>query len=194
MDIAILKENLPMMDWLIEKGFHIDNVDPNGGMSAVHLASRSGPLEVLGRVLSYNPDLTLKSKEGQSVIHFCTECEDEMECIRMLEVLISKGLPLDEVDVYGHTPLMNALMRDSLSVVKLLIQAGASLKSAPKAESILNSAPEGSETWHYLQGVLTARREKEELAQTLGETQSVSVRLGSAKKETEAVKRSPKSI
>lgn len=184
LDIAIRAKDIPIMDLLIEKGFNINNVDRNG-VSALHLAALLGDLNVFNQVLSYKPDLECKSKERGTVLHFCTEGREGAQNAKILQVLLSKDLELDEPDQYGVTPIMKALNKNNLPLIKMLVESGASLNTPPPVESIVDLADEGSEIKKYLKAVTTAMREQEALDQELQDFNDLADKILSASGEVD---------
>lgn len=194
LDLAIEEADLQIMDLLMEKGFNINNMDREHAMSAVQFAVHLGNLEVFNKVLSYNPDLSLKNKDQKTVLHFATEGSG-IEKLNILQVLLSKGLDIDDANKDGVTPLMNAMRVGDLGMVKMLVENGASLSIPKSANSIVDLAIEGSNIQGYLREVITAIREQKELEGQLQEFQALAP-PGISSKEVgaEVVSRKKKSL
>lgn len=84
--IAVLEENEDMTEILLEKGANANACTEDSGDTALHLASRSGYVDIVGRLLKSGADPGLRNKESQTALKLATE-QDSDDC-RLVSLLI----------------------------------------------------------------------------------------------------------
>lgn len=86
----------------------------------LHLASRGGHLEAVKVLLEYTPvDILAKGKE--TPLMFSGEIGNE----ETVALLLSTGANLEAVSRFGTTPLVGAVLRGDLDIIRLLLESGA---------------------------------------------------------------------
>ncbi len=106
--------------WLLAQGAAIDCLDSQGNTP---LISAAGHTEVVRLLLSHGADPRRKNARGAGVLH-ASACWPPC-----LELLLPLGLPLDEPDADGDTPLHLAAQGGSADAVRMLARAGANINA-----------------------------------------------------------------
>lgn len=73
-------------------------------------------------------DISIKSNNQSNLLHFATYCSNEA----VFDYLIDKGININEVNGYGDTPLMYAVLRRNVKMAKELIERGANVNTVNK--------------------------------------------------------------
>jgi hypothetical protein len=133
---ALQEDNVPVIKALLEHG-----ADPNGGyygtgttplMMAASAAAARAVLDAGGNPLARNSN-------GATALFPAVD-----RAPALTEVLLKAGVPPDERDAYGHTPLFKAACAGNAGVVQRLLERGAdpSSRNAP-GPSAVECAREG---------------------------------------------------
>ncbi|VDO02661.1 unnamed protein product, partial [Rodentolepis nana] len=72
---------------------------------------------------SYGADLTRTDNIGRNALHHAALGNDMASCI----ILVGKNCPLDKRDDFGFTPLVLAIKRGNLEMVRYLVKSGAAV-------------------------------------------------------------------
>lgn len=82
--------------------------------------------EILQLLLNYGLDVNFKdSTSGENLLHILCCADIEGGVTEVAEILINSGLPVDEVDYHGFSPLHCAVERRDPKLVSFFIQKGA---------------------------------------------------------------------
>ncbi len=129
--ICAVKSNFPrVVQMLLDKG-----ADPNlvmaDGSSALMIAANDGLTEC-ARVLINNPKTNLRQKMRDDTVSAAEDPKREpihiaafFNRIPILELLVQKGVSVNEKDDFGNTPLHYAARRLSHEAIQFLISKGA---------------------------------------------------------------------
>jgi len=86
-----------------------------------------GNVKDVDSILMIN-DINMKSKNKSNLLHFATYCSNEA----VFDHLIQKGIKTNEVNGYGDTALMYAVLRRNVKMTKVLIAKGADVNTVNK--------------------------------------------------------------
>eukprot|EP00994_Dinema_validum_P000415 NODE_107_length_2523_cov_69.948666_g74_i0.p1 GENE.NODE_107_length_2523_cov_69.948666_g74_i0~~NODE_107_length_2523_cov_69.948666_g74_i0.p1 ORF type:complete len:733 (+),score=198.69 NODE_107_length_2523_cov_69.948666_g74_i0:29-2227(+) len=144
------------------------NVADAEGMSPFLMACASGEVKTLEVLLAHGADLNAVSRDGKNAMGHCVCGSDTTMIEAKVDLLLSKGLAIDQADPDGRTPLMLAAETGSLAV-ELLLKKSANLNAADReGHTALMWAAKGSST-EVLQALVQAGGDVNG-TNTLGET------------------------
>lgn len=86
-----------------------------------------GNVKTLDSLLS-KKDINLKSNNQSNLLHFATYCSNE----DTFTYLMNKGININEINGYGDSPLMYAVLRRNVKMTKELIAKGATVNTVNK--------------------------------------------------------------
>ena len=102
-----------------------------GGYTPLHLAARSGDVEIAGILLDAGADPNAFTSTGVTAMHFAADAD----AAGVVEALVERGGEADARDAFSErTPLMFAAVRGAAAAARALMDAGAdpSLQTAIK--------------------------------------------------------------
>lgn len=113
---AVQSGNIDLLNHLEGKGLATDN------SNAIFFAARPGrkksaSLDVFQYLANKNLDFSTKDEEGRSVLQYLA---GNAKNIEIVQFLMDKGISTKGVDLEGNTPLMSAVFRGGLEMVKTL--------------------------------------------------------------------------
>lgn len=119
---AIDSNHVPAVGTLIAQGIDLRGRD-EGGKTALHYASQSNHVEIMGRLLSSAAAdiIDLVDHDGQSALHDAARCGS----IRGMRLLASHGASIDVVDAFGLSPLLWAVILGRYGATRTLLWLGA---------------------------------------------------------------------
>ena len=100
-----------------------------GGLSALHVASRMGNLELVSRLLAYS-QLNLQDEYGNTALHYVCE-KGHLEVAKT--ILAWKGTKVNTYNKEGATPIWLAAFSGHADMLSLLIQKGATVRTKNKS-------------------------------------------------------------
>ncbi|KAE8548002.1 hypothetical protein EYB25_009795 [Talaromyces marneffei] len=126
----------------------------NEGSTALHLASWRGHEEAIKELLNTNYGLrseylNLKDEDGRTALHIACKGRDES-----VKVLLDRKAEISLQTANGKTPLMEAIWHSHESIVELLVENGADIKTHSNNYSILTAAYYGPKTDKIVQYLL----------------------------------------
>jgi ankyrin repeat protein len=99
----------------------LNSVDDDG-KSALMIAIETNNMTILERLLQAGADTTLKDKNGHTALHIALF---EVEKHSVAKILMTDATALNSVDDDGRTALMTAVIKDDLTSIQRLLEAGA---------------------------------------------------------------------
>ncbi len=113
-------ENLSIVKYLVEHGSQINALNQNG-WSPLMIASHYGNIDIVNYLIDNNADLKMsKHKSGWNALNIAAYNDH----LPLVQLYISKGLPINYLDEDGENLLHIAASNDSLEVAKYLIENG----------------------------------------------------------------------
>lgn len=106
----------------IERFDNIDSVDRDGRTLLISSAFYNR-VNILNYLIENGADICARDKMGISALHAAVISKNT----HIVEILISKGIPVDIKDNFGNTPLMKAKFQD-IECISLLLRHGADCK------------------------------------------------------------------
>ncbi len=110
---------------LINAGADLSLKDSNQN-TPLHASCMSCP-DVFELMLEKGADLTVKNRQGQSLLHLACQSGEVGLAKKLLPTLKSE---IDAIDRAGRTPLMSAVYRNNIPIIKMLINNGANVNGA----------------------------------------------------------------
>jgi len=108
---------------LVLEGGADSHVQYNSGQTLLHIASRSGNIEVVQRLLTLSVDVNLHDNRGQTPLHVARQSSEGI-----LLLLLDHGDPNVQNDE-GQTPLHFASRSGRIKVAQRLLEFGAYVNS-----------------------------------------------------------------
>ena len=124
-EIALSYNMIGIIEYFIknEVGF-MDKVD-NSGKTSLHRAVISNQPQIVELLIKYGFNINAKCNHGCTPLHYAVSIGTEI----ILKILLENGADIDAKTLHLElTPLMGAIMDNRLSIAKVLIEHGASLK------------------------------------------------------------------
>ena len=90
---------------------HIRTIGCNSGLTALHLASSRGHLDIVRLLLTEGADMTIGSNSGMTALHYA--CSNRR--LDIIRLLLTEGADMTIADKYGRTPLLWATFDRSIA-------------------------------------------------------------------------------
>lgn len=117
MQLALRLGNMDAVNFLLEKGASLEDVDIMGA-SVLHLAIQSGNPKAVEFVLNHAKNLRLVANYGRNPVHYLAQCQNEAIITMILNHPMTKSFR-DQPDYFGQTPMDLAKSHNN----KILMQA-----------------------------------------------------------------------
>ncbi|MBT5953166.1 hypothetical protein HOG98_00435 [bacterium] len=128
--IAAFLGNLEISKKLISLGVNINSKN-NGNITALHLAINHGGYMLASYLLENGASVVDKDKFDQTIIHWSVVSNSRTILKQVLEKT-NEGI--NQIDVFGRSPLHWAAQKGDLDVVSLLVERGAKINIKDKYE------------------------------------------------------------
>jgi len=143
--VTIDNENVKEIEYLIKSGININNVNPFGD-SPLNYAIYKGNVDIINILLDFGNRIFLNKLNSRGETSIITIIKSKIfkdkDKERLIERLIEEGMDVNLVDRDGNSALMYAIYYGNLSLVKLLINNGASSNiKNNKNSTIINYIP-----------------------------------------------------
>ena len=133
---AAEKGHLEVVQMLLDHGALVDSENQDGWTPLLY-AARYGHAKVVKLLLDKNADAKHQTKDERNALHLAT-FDGHAEIIKMF---LDKDVPVNVIDSWGDSPLLNAANTND-EAVKLLLDAGAdvNVKKNPQMKTPLHNA------------------------------------------------------
>lgn len=141
---AVSRDNLQVVETLLKNGAKVEGVVDYGNYCSVrHILYRVGisrRKETLQLLLHYGLNITsIRNELGENIlnqfIHYCTNTDDT-DLVEIAEILVNLGVPPDESDEDGYTPLHRAVQKRNESLASYLISKGADVNKKDTSKTV----------------------------------------------------------
>ena len=112
-----------IVDLLIKYGADIHHMTSNG-VTAIGIACINNNINIAKKLIDLGVDTNIADDEGNTPFHIAIEGNAGVDLLNLLYVNNAK---IDIQNIYGQTPLMIALEKGNVEVVKFLVDLGADL-------------------------------------------------------------------
>ncbi|TMW69792.1 hypothetical protein Poli38472_001948 [Pythium oligandrum] len=116
---CVNEDNDEVVQLLLDRGVDVNK--QVSGITALVIASCSGAVKTVEKLLAYGVDTTISGEDGSTVLHRACS-QDAPEVIKLL---LEHGVDPNVRDVSGNTPLHIAALEERSAVVQVLGQRGA---------------------------------------------------------------------
>ncbi|XP_064599093.1 ankyrin repeat domain-containing protein 27-like [Liolophura sinensis] len=121
-------------------GVHVNSQNAEG-MSALHVASVHGHVELVDLIVHKGGNLGAQTQTQTTALHLATE----QGHLKVVQILVEKGAKLNTRDYQGNTPLHRGAMTGAVDTVRYLIQSGANYNQTNfRGNSPLHEAVSGN--------------------------------------------------
>ena len=121
---AATQGHLPAVDFLIQHGADVNMINNEYECTALFFAAECGHTDIVQLLLQHmqSDDIQVKDNCGRTALH-------EAKLPEIVQLLVRKGLCVDEGDIDGCTPLHYAARSGKFSVAEKLLQFGANINA-----------------------------------------------------------------
>jgi len=136
--LLISAQHLDIIKWLLTSKY-LQNVDVNSkdknGWTPLHAAIMERNLDICEVLLqNEKTDVHAKSNDGNIPLHYLSRQQLEESTIprlqQIINLMINKGVDIDDKNNMGETPLFNACFKGAKSTITFLIQKGAKINES----------------------------------------------------------------
>ena len=121
-------QNSLIIGALLEKKPDVNIKDNRGFTPIMYAVSSNNSAALIDKWIDAGADLKVTNRQKQSLLHIaCTYGKQELA-----KKLINQGMPYDQADQYGNTPLFSAAASNQSEIVKLLLDKGANVNIVSK--------------------------------------------------------------
>lgn len=114
---------MELLELLFQKGAIVDKLSSKKRRTALHDACRQNRFELATALLNHGASPTLLDEKGKSCLHLTTS-------IKMLELILARGTPIDLLDARGHSVLHRTIeTTDNVDLLAFFLDRGASLEA-----------------------------------------------------------------
>ena len=103
---------------LLGRGAFLEARAKEGALTPLHLAVKSGSLDLVQLLLEHSSDIKAETATGRTMLHLATTVGDES----LVKLALEKGIDKDSRDVYGLRPIHDT---PNAAVTRLLLDHGA---------------------------------------------------------------------
>lgn len=126
------------------------------------LASKEGVVEIVKSLIENGANVNSQNSTGMAPLHY-SSYYPESNYVKLSQLLIDSGANLELEDEVGNTPLMLAVKRDNVPVVKVFLNNGADLDTRDKyGETLLSVSSNKSKIKHLLLKEIEKRDKSDE--------------------------------
>ncbi|OUL17537.1 hypothetical protein BV372_34930 [Nostoc sp. T09] len=119
---------IDMIRFLLGHGANVNAIEPEYQHTVLGLAVQSGNLDKIQLILDAGADINYRRPEGYDVLidaMYGRDILQDQNLISTLNLLISRGAPINGISSYGETAIKVAAHVGRFDAVKLLLDAGA---------------------------------------------------------------------
>ena len=110
---------------LLKAGAILETHTTDDGLTPLHLAVKSGSLDLVQLLLEYGGDIKAQTAKQRTVLHFATALGNES----LVKLALDRGVEEDSSDIYGIRPIYDA---PNAAIARLLLDHGADPHSLDK--------------------------------------------------------------
>ncbi|XP_063924016.1 ankyrin-1-like [Zophobas morio] len=123
--IASSNGHLAVVEYLLELGAGIDDIDKNG-RTPLYTASENGHEKIVECLVECGVEIDLANKNGETPLYVAAEKGHE----KTVKFLVQYGAEINRASKYGDTPLHAASSKGHEKIVEYLMQFGAEINRA----------------------------------------------------------------
>lgn len=127
---AVIKEDIELVQELLERGADVNFQDEDGGWTPLHNAVQSGRKDIVDLLLLSGADPCRRKKNGATPF-IIAGLEGNVE---LLQLLLSKGANVNESDENGFTAFMEAASYGKVDALRFLYEKGAKVNLGRKTK------------------------------------------------------------
>ena len=124
---AVRKNDLPMIEVLLDAGADVDARDGGGGTPLHVAANYSDKLAVSKVLLAAGADVNARDSNWNTPLHELARFNHPLgdQSVELARILIDAGANVETRQRHGNTPLHYAARREEIPIVEVLLEAGA---------------------------------------------------------------------
>jgi ankyrin repeat protein len=127
--IVVQREDVALLEILVDSGVNMNVVDPEYGTTPLHVAAKGGSHRLLRHFIATGADVNSTNKQKQTPLHMLKNQMNPGDALLSATVLLAAKADVNALDEDGNTPL-HAVARAGLhDCVSLLIEAGAMIEA-----------------------------------------------------------------
>jgi ankyrin repeat protein len=128
---ASIRNECAKVQILVSEGADVSRHDREG-RTALHMATIGGCHKCVFEILQAGADPNFSDSWGHTAMHFAANNQDLVEADLTVRTLKEHGGHLDALDNDGWTPLYDAVDRNNVNAVSVLLQHGAAINTCNK--------------------------------------------------------------
>lgn len=140
--MALSKADLRMAELLLSQGARLTGPQWNGKTPARYIYCHGIPAKIrinmLLLLMQYGLNLKFRDEIGNNLLNLylyefnARSNEDDSDDVKIVEILINSGVPVNDLDDSGYSPLVRSIRAHSIGLVSLLIKNGADIEQKIK--------------------------------------------------------------
>ena len=123
---AVKNHDIENVKWLLQLAEIDINRPDKDGKTVLHLASSANDFAMV-KLLTEQPaiDINRQDNKKMNALHAVVYQSTNADAYNIVNLLIQRGIHIDQIDAQGNTPLLYATWKDLSHIVKILLQARA---------------------------------------------------------------------
>lgn len=128
---AVYKGNQRLVEFLLRHGASLEGPEWQGdlpGQRIFHRDNFESRKDILITLIEYGMNIRILNHQGQNLLHqfiFNYVKKNDEDAAKIAEILLTCGIPVDQPDKNGYSPLMLALSTENIDLITILIEKGA---------------------------------------------------------------------
>ncbi|XP_012495422.1 PREDICTED: 2-5A-dependent ribonuclease [Propithecus coquereli] len=127
---AVGKEDVQMVQQLLERGADVNFQEESGGWTALHNAVQTGREDIVELLLHHGADPCLRKRNGATPFIVAAIVGN----VQLLRLFLSKGADVNECDFHGFTAFMEAAVYGKVEALRFLHGSGAEVNLSRKTK------------------------------------------------------------
>ncbi|XP_069315345.1 2-5A-dependent ribonuclease [Eulemur rufifrons] len=127
---AVAKQDVQMVQQLLERGADVNFQEESGGWTALHNAVQASREDIVELLLHHGADPCLRKRNGATPFIVAAIVGN----VRLLKLFLSKGADVNECDFHGFTAFMEAAVYGRVEALRFLHRSGAEVNLSRKTK------------------------------------------------------------
>ena len=136
LQLAVVYDDSELIVQLVKKGANV-NKKSDDGMTPLHYAVGANKMKAIAALIEQGADIHATDNKKQTPLHFVCIADN---AVQIIPVLLKSGADIEAKDKDGATPLHCAALKNSVSAIDALLQAGADINAEVRGLTALDIA------------------------------------------------------
>jgi len=125
-------ESTETIDWLVQRGLRISQVDQSFGLTPFHVCCASGCTKAAWSYLEQGQDISVIESRGWTPLHYAAS----YGCVEIVYMLCEHNANVNAVDTRGYNALQMATHKGHMDIVQQLLKFGARVVTTKRASLV----------------------------------------------------------